>query len=83
MDAIERIDLLARIEGLSRPELARKCGLKEDRIKNVMTRRAKLYQDDMEALFAVWPEYAHWLATGLELAEAGQISPMTKKLMKS
>ncbi|WP_158505908.1 hypothetical protein [Thalassolituus oleivorans] len=48
-----------------------------------MTRRAKLYQDDMEALFAVWPEYAHWLATGLELAEAGQISPMTKKLMKS
>lgn len=79
MDAIERIDLLAKIEGLSRPELAKKCGIKEDRMKNVINRRAKLYQEDMEALFKVWPEFSYWLATGEELPEAGQISPMTKK----
>lgn len=34
---------------------------------------------EVEALTTVWPEYAYWLATGHELPETGQISPMTKK----
>jgi len=35
--------------------------------------------DEIEGLISVWPEYAYWLVTGLELPESGQISPLTKK----
>ncbi len=37
---------------------------------------------ETEALAKLWPEYGYWLATGEELPEAGQISPMTKREQK-
>ena len=82
MDAIERIDILLKLEGLSRRKLADMTSTKQDRWNNVLKRNSKLYQEDMETLYQLFPEYKYWLATGDELVEVGQISPMTKKSRK-
>jgi hypothetical protein len=37
---------------------------------------------EIQALAKIWPEYSLWLATGEELPEAGQISPLTKMVHK-
>lgn len=79
MDTIDRISLLLKVEGLSRPELAEKTQMKKERWQNVLKRTSKLYQEDLEALYQVFPEYSVWLATGMEFSERGQISPLTKK----
>ena len=34
---------------------------------------------ELEAIQAIYPEYAVWLSTGLEIPEAGHVSPMTKR----
>jgi hypothetical protein len=83
MDAIERIDILLKLESLSRRELADMTFTKQDRWNNVLKRNSKLYQEDMETLYKLFPEYKYWLATGDEMLEAGQISPMTKKSQES
>ena len=79
MDSIDRIRLLVELEGLTRKELAEKTGTKTDRWRNVLNRQAKLYQEDIEALQEVFPEYAVWISTGMEFPDGGQISPLTKK----
>ena len=79
MDAVDRINELLQLEGISRPQLAEKTGMKKERWQNVLKRTSKLYQEDLEALYAVFPEYAVWLATGMEFPEKGQLSPLTKK----
>lgn len=83
MDAIERIDILLKLENLSRTKISEMTGVKPSRWANVMKRQAKLYQEDMETLYKLFPEYKYWLATGDEMLEAGQISPMTKKSQES
>jgi hypothetical protein len=38
---------------------------------------------EIQALAKIWPEYSLWLATGEEIPEAGQISPLTKQIHKN
>lgn len=83
MDAIERIDILLKLENLSRTKISEMTGMKASRWANVMKRQAKLYQEDMETLYELFPEYKLWLATGDEIPEAGQISPLTKRAHKN
>lgn len=79
MDTVDRINLAIEQEGITRPALEKRTGIKAKRWSNVCNRLAKPYAYELEALGALWPEYAYWLTTGQELPQAGQISPMTKK----
>ncbi|CCU72631.1 hypothetical protein [Thalassolituus oleivorans] len=79
----ERLSLLMDTEKLKTPFLEQRTGIKADRWKNVKSGRTELRVSEVEALKYICPEYCYWLATGEELPEAGQISPMTKKLTMS
>ena len=79
MDVIERLELIKQLEGFSRDALADECGIKRERLKNTVQRKQRLLFEDLEKVQQRWPEYAYWLTTGLEIPEAGQISPMTKR----
>ena len=75
----ERLRLLMDAEKVSAPWLERETGIDKYRWGNVKNGKAKMLVTEIQELSKVWPEYAYWLATGQELPEAGQISPMTKK----
>ncbi|MCT7358601.1 hypothetical protein [Thalassolituus pacificus] len=71
------------MEKIKSPFLEERTGIKADRWKNVKSGKAELRAIEIEALKSVCPEYCYWLATGDELPEAGQISPMTKRTQTS
>lgn len=75
----ERINLVIRQEGWTRPQLEEETGIKAKRWENVCGNLAKPYGEEIEALCRIWPEYTFWLATGNEMPEIGQISPLTKQ----
>ncbi|WP_221794617.1 hypothetical protein [Oceanobacter mangrovi] len=79
MDVVDRINEILKHEGITRPALEARTGIKVKRWANVLNRQAKPYAEELTAIGAVWPEYAYWLTTGDEIPDAGQISPMTKK----
>lgn len=83
MTPSERLALLMDLEKLKSPFLEERTGIKADRWKNVKAGKAELRATDIEALATVCPEYCYWLATGQELPEAGQISPLTKKAQQN
>ena len=70
-------------EKIKSPFLEQRTGIKADRWRSVKSGRAELRAIEIEALKSVCPEYCYWLATGDELPEAGQISPMTKRAQTS
>ncbi|MGN0922444.1 MAG: hypothetical protein ACI4NJ_12040 [Cellvibrio sp.] len=82
MDYIERIKLLEMHEGLTREELAMKCGMKYTRLRNVVGGQAEVRASDIALIATAFPEYEVWLFTGKEFASEGQLSPMTKKAME-
>ena len=79
MDIIDRLILIIDYEGITRPALEKRTGIKVKRWSNVLNRAAKPYAEEIEVISSLWPEYTYWLASGNELPEAGQISPMTKE----
>lgn len=78
MNFIERIKELCRLEDLSREDFAEMCGMRYTRINNVLNSRGHIRIDELEQIGNAFPEYKHWIVFGVELPEAGQISPMTK-----
>ena len=56
-------------------EFSLKTGIKSGQISSIENNRQKLYGWQIQAISSIWPEYAYWLATGLTIPEAGQISP--------
>lgn len=83
MNITERINVIIQEEGANRPFLEKQTGIKAKRWTNVQSGQAKAYAEEIEAIAKLWPEYAYWLATGKELPEAGQISPLTKRAHKN
>ena len=81
--ANERFKLLVEAEGIKLPWLANETGIDRDRWNSVKHSKAKMAASEIEALDKIWPDYSYWLATGKELPEAGQISPMTKKAQRN
>ncbi|MFL0807207.1 MAG: hypothetical protein K6L60_07965 [Oceanobacter sp.] len=79
MSVLERLKTILDLEKVSKRELSERTNIKESRWITVLAKRGRISGDEIEALAVVWPEYAYWLTTGLELPEAGQISPLTKK----
>lgn len=61
-------------------DLETKTGIDRDRWNNIRKTNptAKVRAEEVEALTKEYPEFAYWITTGLELPEAGQISPMTE-----
>lgn len=78
-DPIDRFLLLLKVEDVRLPWLEERTGVERKRWANVKSGRARLLATEIQVLSDIWPEYAYWLATGLELPEVGQISPMTKQ----
>jgi hypothetical protein len=79
----ERLRLLMDVEQVSAPWLERETGIDKYRWGNVKNGKAKMLVTEIQLLSKIWPEYAYWLATGLELPEAGQISPLTKRAQQT
>lgn len=81
MNVLDRIKLLKTLENISYVELCERTGIEKKRLENVINEKAKIRHEEIEAIGNAWPEYMLWLAYGIEKAEMGQISPMTKKTM--
>ena len=64
------------------PWLEKNTGVSAKIWSNIKYKAQKMKAEELAALAKVYPEYAYWLATGLEIPEAGQISPMTKRTHK-
>ncbi|WP_221801660.1 hypothetical protein [Oceanobacter mangrovi] len=75
---VDRLNLLLDLEKVKMPWLEQKTGIKAGKWHKVRRRENEMKTSELEAIAQVWPEYAYWLTTGLELPAAGQISPMTK-----
>ena len=81
MNYIERIKEIEKVEGLSREDLAMKCGIKYTRLRNVVGGQAEVRASDLAMIAETFPIYEVWLFTGKEYPQEGQISPMTKKAL--
>ncbi|MAD46504.1 MAG: hypothetical protein CMI02_03080 [Oceanospirillaceae bacterium] len=79
---LDRFLLLLEVEGVKLPWLEERTGIKRKRWATVKAGSVEMRAAETEALAKLWPEYGYWLATGEELPEAGQISPMTKREQK-
>jgi len=80
---IDRFIILARVENVKMPWLEKQTGIIQKRWNNVKAENSHMRAVEVEALIKVWPEYAYWIATGKELPECGQISPLTKAAKES
>tara|TARA_B100000767_G_C19605911_1_gene467704 strand:+ start:294 stop:575 length:282 start_codon:yes stop_codon:yes gene_type:complete len=82
-EPIDRFIELLEIENIELPEIVKSCDGNYDRWRNVKNRKAKISGIEVQQVGELFPQYAYWLATGKEIPEAGQISPMTKVAQKS
>lgn len=82
-ETVERFRTLLEIEDIPLTEIINSTKINKDRWKNVRDKKAKMTADEVQILSDLYPKYAYWLATGKELPEAGQISPMTNKAQQS
>ncbi|WP_369855028.1 hypothetical protein [Candidatus Thalassolituus haligoni] len=78
-DVVDRLNLLLDLEQVKMPWLEQQTGIKSGKWHKVKRRENEMKASELAVLGTVWPEYAYWLMTGLELPEAGQISPITKR----
>jgi len=76
-EIIDRFIQLVELEHIKMPWLERQTGIKQDRWHSIKKRKV-MRTSELEAMYKICPEYQIWLATGFEVPELGQISPMTK-----
>ncbi|WP_276679072.1 hypothetical protein [Thalassolituus oleivorans] len=79
LEQIDRLKLIWDEERLTATWLADRTGIDEKRWRSVRAKRVEIRGSEIEQISKIFPEYGYWLLTGIELPEAGQISPMTKK----
>jgi len=80
-DIIDRLLLLFELEDIKMPWLESQTGVKVDRWHTI--KKGKVMRTtELESIYHVYPEYKVWLATGMEMPEHGQVSPMTKRTQK-
>lgn len=78
-ETLDRFLILIALEGTKMPWLEKQTGISSKIWSNIKYKAQKMKAEELAELGKVYPEYAYWLTTGLELPEAGQISPMTKR----
>jgi hypothetical protein len=77
-ESVNRFLLLMSEERITAPWLEGKTGIEAKRWYSIKQREV-MRTSEMDAVIKLFPQYAYWLATGQEIPEAGQISPLTKK----
>ncbi|MDI1279523.1 DNA-binding protein [Methylobacter sp.] len=68
---------------LSNPALEAKTGIKSTTWANVRLKKIRINEEHLEAVIALWPEYAYWITTGKTMPESGQISPEIEEIRKN
>jgi len=81
-DIVERFLVIWDEERLNAKYLEERTGIKEKRWYGIRSRKV-MRTEELETVVKIFPEYAYWAMTGKELPEAGQISPMTKRIQAS
>ncbi len=79
-DVNERIKTLREFLNMSRDEFALKLRIKSNQLASIELKRQKAPAWYIEVISKEWFEYGYWVATGMEIPEAGQISPATKEV---
>jgi len=64
---------------LTFPQLERRTGLKAMSWRNLKNTPTRANEEHISGIIKIKPEYAYWIATGLTLPQAGQISPDLEK----
>lgn len=75
MAILDRIKTLMKSKRLRLDDLASKTNIGYSRWANVLSGKAKIRHEEVEALGKAYPEHKLWLAFGETLPNAGQISP--------
>lgn len=57
-------------------------GVKSDSWKNTCRNQQRVTQEMVEAIGAVWPQYAYWLVTGKTDEEHGHTSPIRDRIAR-
>ena len=78
---VDRFLVIFEHERLTAPWLEKSTGVEATRWRNIKQRKV-MRTSELDSVVKLFPEYAYWLATGDELPEAGQISPMTKQAQR-
>ncbi|CUS41990.1 MAG: hypothetical protein VB954_00110 [Thalassolituus sp.] len=78
---VDRFLVLVIAEGVKMPWLAAQTNIEAKRWHTIKQRKG-MRTSELEAVIAIWPEYAYWLTTGKEIPDSGQISPSTKQAMR-
>ena len=78
-EQVNRLKLIWAQERLTATWLQERTGIDVGRWRNVRSGNVEIRGNEIEEIAKLFPEYAYWLVAGLEIPEAGQISPMTKK----
>lgn len=80
---IQRIKELMRYKGLKVDDLALQTHIGYSRWANVLSGKAKIRHEEVEALGKAFPELKHWIAFGETLPESGQLSPCIAEKQQS
>jgi hypothetical protein len=78
---IDRFLVIWDLERIDAKWLENRTGVKERRWYTVRSSR-DMRTSELELIKELFPDYSVWLCTGFEIAESGQISPMTKETME-
>ena len=72
---LNRIKALMKSKGLKVDDLALKTHIGYSRWANVLSGKAKIRHEEIEALGQAYPEHKLWIAFGDTIPKAGQTSP--------
>jgi hypothetical protein len=79
-EANKRIRILREHLGMGRTEFGDKLGINRQNLQNIELEKQKATAWLIEAIAKEWKEYGYWVATGLTIPEAGQISPEIEEI---
>lgn len=79
---VDRFLLIIKYEDIRMPWLEKQTGIEAKRWHSIKQRKV-MRTSELEAIQTLYPDYAVWLSTGIEIPEAGHISPMTKRAKRA
>jgi transcriptional regulator with XRE-family HTH domain len=74
----ERLLEVIKKAGLSNEDLEKETDISAGKWANLRTKKQRANEDHIRAICNLYPEYAYWITTGLEIPQGGQISPITE-----
>ena len=75
IEVISRIKALMQAKGLKVDDLAMETRIGYSRWSNVLSGKAKIRHEEIEALGKAFPEHKLWIAFGDTIPQAGQTMP--------